>query len=66
MTKTPKDLVADALTDSLKREMDMNRIITEQDAKIARLTAENSGLAQMLEGQRIELAQARAALTVNS
>ena len=66
MTKTPKDLVADALTDSLKREMDMNRIITEQDAKIARLTAENSGLAQMLEGQRIELAQARAALTVKS
>ena len=38
---------------------DLHRIVTEQNAEIARLTAENSGLAQMLEGQRIELAQAR-------
>ena len=39
---------------------DLHRIATEQAAEIERLRAENSGLTQMLEGQRIELAQARA------
>ena len=41
---------------------DIYRIALERGAEIARLRAENSGLAQMLEGQRIELAQAHAAL----
>ena len=41
---------------------DLHRIATELAAENKRLRAENSGLSQMLAGQRIDLAQARAEL----
>ena len=40
-----------------------HRIATELAAENKRLRAENSGLSQMLAGQRIDLAQARADLS---
>jgi len=41
---------------------DLHRIATELAAENKRLRVENSGLSQMLAGQRIDLAQARADL----
>ena len=41
---------------------DLHRIATELAAENKRLRVENSGLSQMLAGQRIDLAQARAEL----
>ena len=53
-----------AVLDSDKSPLNitLHRIATEKAAEVVRLRAENSGLAQMLAGQRIDLAQARAEL----